>query len=81
MPMAAITSKGQVTLPRKVREVLRVGPGDRIDFVVDPDGSVTVRAGRSDIADLKGMLHRRRGRPVSLSAMDDAILREHRKRR
>ena len=80
MATAAITSKGQVTLPRKVREVLRVGPGDRIDFVVDPDGTVTVRAARSDIADLKGLLHRRT-REVSLSAMDDAILRDQSKRR
>jgi AbrB family looped-hinge helix DNA binding protein len=64
-----------VTLPKQVREDLKVKPGDRIDFVLDADGEVRVRAGRFDVQDLKGLLHRPGRRPVSLETMNEAIAR------
>jgi len=64
-----------VTLPKLVRETLKVKPGDRIDFVLDADGEVRVRAGRFDVRDLKGLLHRAGRRPVSLGTMNEAIAR------
>ncbi len=75
MPTATVTSKGQVTLPRKVREALRIRPGDRIDFVLDETGEVRVRAGELDVNELRGLLHRARRRSVSLEAMAEAISR------
>lgn len=42
MPRAKITSKGQLTLPKEVREKLGVGPGDELDFV-EEDGQFLVR--------------------------------------
>ena len=76
MPTATVTSKGQVTLPRKVREALRIRPGDRIDFVLGEDGGVRVRAGKVDVNELRGLLHRPGRRPVSLEAMAQAIARQ-----
>ena len=75
MPTATVTSKGQVTIPRKVREALRVRPGDRIDFVLGEDGEVRVRAGEVDVSELRGLLHRSGRRPVSIEAMEEAIAR------
>jgi len=75
VPTATVTSKGQVTLPKQVRETLKVKPGDQIDFVLDADGEVRVRAGRFDVRDLKGLLHRPGRRSVSLEAMNEAIAR------
>ncbi|MBF0623967.1 MAG: type II toxin-antitoxin system PrlF family antitoxin [Magnetococcales bacterium] len=49
--IAKITSKGQTTVPRKIREALHVGPGDRILWELLPDGSVRVR--RSQPMDLE----------------------------
>jgi antitoxin PrlF len=73
MPAATLTSKGQITLPKAIRDRLRVRAGDLVDFVVDDDGEIRVRAGRIDAAELRGLLHRPGRRPVSLAAMDDAI--------
>ena len=73
MPTATITSKGQITLPKKVREHLKVQVGDAIDFVLDAGGEVRVRAGHIDVRELRGMLHKRGRRPVSLEQMDAAI--------
>jgi antitoxin PrlF len=43
VPMTAtVTSKGQVTLPKEVRDLLGVGPGSLIDFRRTADGSVVL---------------------------------------
>ena len=75
MPTATVTSKGQVTLPQKVREALRIRPGDRIDFVLGEDGEVRLRAGDADVSELRGLLRRPGRKPVTLEAMEQAIAR------
>ncbi|MGF1626763.1 MAG: AbrB/MazE/SpoVT family DNA-binding domain-containing protein, partial [Alphaproteobacteria bacterium] len=37
---SAITSKGQATIPKRVRDRLGLKPGDRVRFFFHPDGSV-----------------------------------------
>ena len=68
---SAITSKGQVTIPKAIREYLRVRPGDRIKFFMHPDGTVVLLP-KLPVTALRGLL-RWRGRPVTLEEMDDAI--------
>jgi AbrB family looped-hinge helix DNA binding protein len=75
MPTATVTSKGQVTIPRKVRETLRLRPGDRVEFVLGEDGGVRLRAGEVDVSELRGLLRRPRRRPVSLEEMEEALTR------
>jgi AbrB family looped-hinge helix DNA binding protein len=59
---AKLTSKGQITLPSRVRERLQVGPGDRVVFVEGRDGKITVRSRAGTLADMKGMLRGKGGR-------------------
>ena len=44
MPSATVTSKGQITLPKAIRDLLRLGAGDRVDFIVMDDAVVVPRA-------------------------------------
>jgi len=81
MPSATVTSKGQVTIPKRIRDLLRVKSGDRIDFDVDASGRVLVRPGGTDVRALKGILHRPGRRPVKLEAMEAAIAKHFRRRR
>jgi antitoxin PrlF len=37
-----MTVKGQVTIPKKVREALRPSPGDSVEFEVNREGEVVV---------------------------------------
>ena len=81
MPTATLTSKGQVTIPKSVREFLKVKPGDLIDFHIDDEGRVVVCSGNADVAELKGFLHCP-GRPaVSVEEMEAAVLRQGKIRR
>lgn len=74
MSTATITSKGQVTIPKDVREGLGVDAGDRIEFVESSKGVYTVVAATRDVRALKGLIPKP-ARPVSLEAMKRAIAR------
>lgn len=75
MPTATLTSKGQLTLPKTVRDHLHVGPGDRVDFVIRDDGSVVLQPVTLHVRDLRGFLHRKGMRAVSVEEMNAAIRR------
>jgi AbrB family looped-hinge helix DNA binding protein len=68
---SAITSKGQVTIPKVIREYLHVKPGDRVKFFMHPDGTVVLLP-KVPVTALRGIL-RWRGRPATLEEMDEAI--------
>lgn len=59
---AKITSKGQITLPSRVRERLKVGPGDKVVFVERGDGELTMHRRAGTLGDMKGMLRGKVGR-------------------
>ena len=75
MPSATLTSKGQLTLPKAIRDLLRVGTGDRVDFVVKDDGTVLLRPATIDVRELKGLLHRKGLKPLSVGEMNAIIRR------
>lgn len=68
---SAITIKGQATIPKAIRDHLRLKPGDRVKFFIHPDGTVVLLPKLSASA-LKGFLKRNRT-AVSLEEMDTAI--------
>jgi len=77
MPSAMITSKGQITIPKPIRLLLKVRSGDRLDFLVDQRGQVVLRAGGADVTELRGLLRQPGRRPVSVPDMNKAIARRH----
>ena len=69
---SALTSKGQATIPKAVRQHLRLKPGDRVKFFVHPDGSVVLLP-KLPARAMRGMVKSRRRRPVSTAEMARAI--------
>jgi antitoxin PrlF len=67
---SAITSKGQATIPKAIREHLRLKPGDRVKFFVHPDGSVVLLP-KLPASALRGIVKARR-RPVTIEEMSEA---------
>jgi antitoxin PrlF len=78
MPTATMTTKGQVTIPKEIREHLKIDTGDRLSFVVQQDGSVVVKPITRDVRELGGLLRRPEQRSVSLREMDEGIARRMR---
>lgn len=78
MPVSTMTSKGQITLPKEVRDYLHAQPGTQIRFTIRENGEIVLKAVNRSVRDLKGMLApylKDLKRPVTLEEMDDAIAR------
>ena len=73
MAIATLTSKGQTTIPKEIRDLLGLAPGDKLDFVVESDGRVVLRPATLDVRQLRGLLRKRGRKPVSLGEMDSAV--------
>jgi AbrB family looped-hinge helix DNA binding protein len=52
---ATLTSKGQTTIPKEVREGLGLQPQDQLNFTLMEDGTVIMRAKRRGLKDLVGL--------------------------
>jgi antitoxin PrlF len=70
---SAITSKGQATIPKTIREHLRLKPGDRVKFFVHPDGSVVLLP-KLPASALRGIVSPRRRRTVTIEEMNEAAI-------
>jgi AbrB family looped-hinge helix DNA binding protein len=73
MPSATVTSKGQITIPVKVREALGLKPGVRVDFYEVEPGEFVLRAKTGSIMDMRGCLAYA-GPPMTIEDMHQAIL-------
>lgn len=54
MSASTLTSKGQTTIPKDIRDALGLKPSDELKFTLLSDGTVIMRAKRRDLADLAG---------------------------
>lgn len=72
MTTATLSSKGQITIPMDVRNELKVGAGDRVEFVQIGPGRYEFLAATADVTSLKGMFGPAK-KKVSLQAMQTAI--------
>jgi AbrB family looped-hinge helix DNA binding protein len=74
MSTATLTSKGQITLPKTVRERLGVEAGDKVEFVETEPGVFKMIAATRDVRDLKGVIPKP-AKPVTVEQMGRAIAR------
>jgi antitoxin PrlF len=69
---SAITTKGQITLPKAIRDRLGVKPGDRVTFREQVDGKIVVEAATVDLLSLCGVI-KPKVRGVTVEDMNEAI--------
>ena len=70
MAETTLTSKGQVTVPREIRERLGLSSGDKLTFTLLSDGTVIVRAKTRRLLDLAGSLTRPGQPKVTIEQMN-----------
>ena len=66
---ARLTSQGQVTIPKQIRDALGMKPGDRLTFTLMPDTTVVMRLKNKSIADLAGTLCKKGRKPIPVEQL------------
>ena len=78
MPHSTVTSRGQTTIPGKIRRALRIKPGDKLEYVVEGDHAIIrVHLGTRS---LKGALASRKGKGMSFAQIREAAAKAGRGR-
>jgi antitoxin PrlF len=66
---ATLTSKGQTTIPKPIRDSLRMKAGDKMNFTLMPDGVVIMRVKNRQVFDLAGLLYKKGRKPVPIELL------------
>ncbi len=77
---ATLTSKGQITLPKEIRDRLSLGAGAILDFQIQADNTITARQVVPDARRIRGLLKSPHPSPLSIGQMDDAVGRHLREK-
>jgi AbrB family looped-hinge helix DNA binding protein len=70
---ATLTSKGQLTLPKEIRDRLSLDAGAILDFQVQPDNTITARHVQPDARRIRGLLKSPHAEPLTIEQMDEAV--------
>lgn len=70
---STMTSKGQITIPKEIRNALKIEPGHRIEFEISGAGTIVMRARSGDFRRLRGMIRSPHTRPVPIREMDPEV--------
>lgn len=73
MALATLTTKGQVTIPKNIRESLKLYTGDKIEITVTQSGEAVIRPVSKKVDELFGKLHSAKRKAVSIEGMNAAI--------
>jgi len=71
--LATLTSKGQITLPKEIRDRLALDAGSRLDFQLHADNTITVRLVKPDATRVRGLLKSPLPRPLTQLQADAAV--------
>ncbi len=66
---STLTSKGQTTIPKDIRESLGVKTGDRMTFTLMPNGTVLLRVKNKSVMNLAGSLRKKGRKPVPIDQL------------
>ncbi len=67
-----VTAKGQITVPKPIREHLNLTKGDRIEFLIGVNGKVTIMPATANVRELKGMIAKQ-AKTVTVADMNQTI--------
>ncbi|MFO7937651.1 MAG: AbrB/MazE/SpoVT family DNA-binding domain-containing protein [Kiritimatiellia bacterium] len=73
MVTATITSKGQITIPKNIRTSLHLNTGDKVAFVLQPNGETVLKPITRSVDDVFGILHKKNAPVCSVDQMNEVI--------
>lgn len=73
MTLATMTTKGQVTIPKEVRDSLKLHTGDKIEIIVTENREAVIRPVSKKVDDIFCKLHNPEQKAASLEEFDNAV--------
>ncbi|MDH4390669.1 MAG: AbrB/MazE/SpoVT family DNA-binding domain-containing protein [Aquabacterium sp.] len=70
---STVSEKGQLTLPKRIRDQMGIVPGSRLQLQLGPDGTLQIRVQARGSASLFGLLSRPDQAALSLEQLDGAV--------
>ncbi|MCR9134229.1 MAG: AbrB/MazE/SpoVT family DNA-binding domain-containing protein [bacterium] len=82
MPSATITSKGQITIPKKIRDELNLKAGDVLNFETESNSKITISVGKKHYSEIIGKFNYKKTKPEGLTPeeMDEGVAEYFRKK-
>ena len=77
---ATLTSKGQLTLPKEIRDRLSLDAGAILDFQIQADNTITARQVKPDARRIRGLFKSPHAAPLTVKQMDEAVSKHLRKK-
>lgn len=62
--LSTVTTKGQVTIPKEVRDLLSIHPNDKVDFIIEGGRAILVPV--KSLKELRGAVTAREGASIAL---------------
>jgi AbrB family looped-hinge helix DNA binding protein len=81
MAQATLTTKGQVTIPKEVRDSLQLRSGDKIEIIITKDREAIIRPVSKKVDDIFGKLYKPGRKTISIEEMDQAVQARMREQR
>lgn len=77
MSLATLTSKGQVTIPKNIRDSLQIQTGDKIEFTLNDKNEFVIKPITKKASDVAGLLNKyKKAKPVSIEEMNKAVTQQ-----
>ncbi|OIR24894.1 AbrB/MazE/SpoVT family DNA-binding domain-containing protein [Bathymodiolus thermophilus thioautotrophic gill symbiont] len=73
MSLATISSKGQVTIPKSIRDFLHLNSGDKIEVLPTKNGEAIIRPISKTVDEMFCKLKRSEQQPLSVEEMNEAL--------
>ena len=80
MARATLTSKGQITIPKDIRDSLQLQVGDKIEFTITSSNEALIRPVTRRVDEVFGRLYKPGRKPISIEKMDEGIKQKMRER-
>jgi len=76
MALATITTKGQLTIPKTIRESLQLHSGDKVEIIVTDTKEAIMRPISKKVDDLFCKLHKPGRKPVTIEEIDEVVTKK-----
>ncbi|PWQ92232.1 AbrB/MazE/SpoVT family DNA-binding domain-containing protein [Leucothrix pacifica] len=72
--VSTMTQKGQVTIPKDVREILHLVTGDKVEFLLNSHGEIVIKPVTRKVSEVAGILSKyKRRKSLTIEEMDNAV--------